>query len=133
MKRYDFVKTIGIISCKESNDEILNKIEKKKRHLKSDISNIDKELANTAYYIDGDAKRYIFFNITPDFIKYIAFKYERTSFVSVSITNNGLEKNKIWNNPRLGGTLISKWQNGATLLKRICKTIALHTRTIDTI
>jgi len=91
MNRYDFVKTIGIISCKESNNEILNKIEKKKRHLKSDISNIDKELANTAYYIDGDAKRYIFFNITPDFIKYIAFKYERTSFVFATVTNSGLE------------------------------------------
>lgn len=91
MNRYDFVKTIGIISCEECNIDILNKIEKKKRHLKSDISNIDKELANTAYYIDGDAKRYIFFNITPDFIKYIAFKYERTSFVFVTITNNGLE------------------------------------------
>jgi hypothetical protein len=91
MNRYDFVKTIGIINCKESNDEILNKIEKKKRHLKSDISNIDKELANTAYYIDGDAKRYIFFNITPDFIKYIAFKYERSSFVFATVTNSGLE------------------------------------------
>ena len=91
MNRYDFVKTIGIISYKESNDEILNKIEKKKHHLKSDISNIDKELANTAYYIDGDAKRYIFFNITPDFIKYIAFKYERTSFVFATVTNSGLE------------------------------------------
>lgn len=91
MNRYDFVKTIGIISCEECNIDILNKIEKKKRHLKSDIRNIDKELANTAYYIDGDAKRYIFFNITPDFIKYIAFKYERSSFVFVTITNNGLE------------------------------------------
>lgn len=91
MNRYDFVRTIGIISYKESNDEILNKIEKKKHHLKSDISNIDKELANTAYYIDGDAKRYIFFNITPDFIKYIAFKYERTSFVFATVTNSGLE------------------------------------------
>ena len=91
MNRYDFVKTIGIISCEECNIDILKKIEKKKRHLKSDISNIDKELANTAYYIDGDAKRYIFFNITPEFIKYIAFKYERTSFVSVTIINNGLE------------------------------------------
>lgn len=91
MNRYDFVKTIGIISCEECNIDILKKIEKKKRHLKSSINNIDKELANTAYYIDGDAKRYIFFNITPDFIKYIAFKYERSSFVSVTITNNGLE------------------------------------------
>ncbi|MBR5831481.1 MAG: hypothetical protein IKY79_02560 [Bacteroidales bacterium] len=91
MNRYDFVKTIGIISCEECNIDILKKIEKKKRHLKSDISNIDKVLANTAYYIDGDAKRYIFFNITPDFIKYIAFKYERTSFVFATVTNSGLE------------------------------------------
>ena len=91
MNRYDFVKTIGIISCKESNDEILNKIEKKKRHLKSDISNIDKKLANTAYYIDGDAKRYILFNITPEFIKHIAFEYERSSFVFATVTNRGLE------------------------------------------
>lgn len=91
MNRYDFVKTIGIISCEECNIDILKKIEKKKRHLKSSINNIDKELANTAYYIDSDGQRYILFNITPDFIKYIAFKYERTSFVSVTITNNGLE------------------------------------------
>ena len=91
MNRYDFVKTIGIISCEECNIDILKKIEKKKRHLKSSINNIDKELANTAYYIDGDAKRYIFFNITPDFIKYIAFKYERTSFVFATVTNSGLE------------------------------------------
>lgn len=91
MNRYDFVKTIGIISCEECNIDILKKIEKKKRHLKSDISNINKGLANTAYYIDGDAKRYIFFNITPDFIKYIAFKYERSSFVFATVTNSGLE------------------------------------------
>lgn len=91
MNRYDFVKTIGIISCKESNDEILNKIEKKKRHLKSDIRNIDKELANTAYYIDSDGQRYILFNITPEFIKHIAFEYERSSFVFATVTNTGLE------------------------------------------
>ncbi len=91
MNRYDFVKTIGIISCEECNIDILKKIEKKKRHLKSDISNIDKELANTAYYIDSDGQRYILFNITPDFIKYIAFKYERTSFVFATVTNSGLE------------------------------------------
>ena len=91
MNRYDFVKTIGIISCEECNIDILKKIEKKKRHLKSDISNIDKELANTAYYTDGDAKRYIFFNITPNFIKYIAFEYERSSFVFATVTNSGLE------------------------------------------
>lgn len=91
MNRYDFVKTIGIISCEECNIDILKKIEKKKRHLKSDISNIDKVLANTAYYIDSDGQRYILFNITPDFIKYIAFKYERTSFVFATVTNSGLE------------------------------------------
>lgn len=91
MNRYDFVKTIGIISCEECNIDILKKIEKKKRHLKSDISNINKGLANTAYYIDGDAKRYILFNITPDFIKHIAFKYERSSFVFATVTNSGLE------------------------------------------
>lgn len=91
MNRYDFVKTIGIISCEECNIDILKKIEKKKRHLKSSINNIDKELANTAYYIDSDGQRYIFFNITPDFIKYIAFKYERSSFVFATVTNSGLE------------------------------------------
>lgn len=91
MNRYDFVKTIGIISCEECNIDILKKIEKKKRHLKSDISNINKGLANTAYYIDGDAKRYILFNITPEFIKHIAFEYERSSFVFATVTNNGLE------------------------------------------
>lgn len=91
MNRYDFVKTIGIISCEECNIDILKKIEKKKRHLKSSINNIDKELANTAYYIDSDDQRYILFNITPDFIKYIAFKYERTSFVFATVTNTGLE------------------------------------------
>ena len=91
MNRYDFVKTIGIISCEECNIDILKKIEKKKRHLKSDISNIDKELANTASYIDGDATRYILFNITPEFIKHIAFEYERSSFVFATVTNNGLE------------------------------------------
>lgn len=91
MKRYDFVKTIGIISCEECNIDILKKIEKKKRHLKSSINNIDKELANTAYYIDSDGQRYILFNITPDFIKYIAFEYERSSFVFATVTNNGLE------------------------------------------
>jgi hypothetical protein len=91
MNRYDFVKTIGIISCEECNIDILKKIEKKKRHLKSDISNIDKGLANTAYYIDGDAKRYILFNITPDFIKHIAFEYERSSFVFATVTKTGLE------------------------------------------
>lgn len=91
MNRYDFVKTIGIISCEECNIDILKKIEKKKRHLKSDISNIDKELANTAYYIDSDGQRYILFNITPEFIKHIAFEYERSSFVFATVTNNGLE------------------------------------------
>ena len=91
MNRYDFVKTIGIISCEECNIDILKKIEKKKRHLKSSINNIDKELANTAYYIDSDDQRYTFFNITPDFIKYIAFKYERSSFVFATVTNSGLE------------------------------------------
>lgn len=91
MNRYDFVKTIGIISCEECNIDILKKIEKKKRHLKSDISNIDKELANTAYYIDSDGQRYILFNITPEFIKHIAFEYERSSFVFATVTNTGLE------------------------------------------
>lgn len=91
MNRYDFVKTIGIISCEECNIDILKKIEKKKRHLKSDISNINKGLANTAYYIDSDDQRYILFNITPEFIKHIAFEYERTSFVFATVTNTGLE------------------------------------------
>ena len=91
MNRYDFVKTIGIISFEECNIDILKKIEKKKRHLKSDISNIDKELANTAYYIDSDGQRYILFNITPEFIKHIAFEYERSSFVFATVTNSGLE------------------------------------------
>lgn len=91
MNRYDFVKTIGIISCEECNIDILKKIEKKKRHLKSSINNIDKELANTAYYIDSDGQRYILFNITPEFIKHIAFEYERSSFVFATVTNTGLE------------------------------------------
>lgn len=91
MNRFDFVKTIGIISCEECNIDILKKIEKKKRHLKSDISNINKGLANTAYYIDSDGQRYILFNITPEFIKHIAFEYERSSFVFATVTNTGLE------------------------------------------
>ena len=57
MGKYDFIKTIAVISCEEANAEVLCKVPEKKRCLKRDISKIENSLNHSVYYIQTDSNR----------------------------------------------------------------------------
>lgn len=93
MRKYDFIKTIAVISCEEADAEVLCKVPKKKRCLKCDISKIENSLNHSAYYIQTskDTKYYVVFNISLEFMKYLAFEYERSSFFFATVEEDGFQ------------------------------------------
>lgn len=92
MRKYDFIKTIAVISCEEADAEVLCKVPKKKRCLKRDISKIENSLNHSVYYIQTDSNRKIciVFNVSLQFIKNLAFEYERCSFVFATLEEDNL-------------------------------------------
>ena len=128
MGKYDFIKTIAVISCEEANAEVLCKVPEKKRCLKRDISKIENSLNHSVYYIQTDSNRKIciVFNVSLQFIKNLAFEYERCSFVFATLEEDGLhcqyfEKEDVmlpafkWN-PHIE---VDVWQN--TTMDNCCK------------
>ena len=128
MVKYDFIKTIAVISCEETEAEILSKIDRKKLYLKKEIDKISDSLTHCAYYIQivKDVKHCVIFNESLQFIKYLAFEYERCSFVFATLEEDGLrcqyfEKEDVmlpafkWN-PHIE---VDVWQN--TTMDNCCK------------
>ena len=93
MRKYDFIKTIAVISCEEPDAGIVNKIHRKKRYLKKDISKITDSLNHCAYYIQTakDTKLCAVFNKSLEFMKYLAFEYERSSFFFATVEEDGFQ------------------------------------------
>ena len=93
MRKYDFIKTIAVISCEEADAEVLCKVPKKKRCLKRDISKIENSLNHSVYYIQTDSNRKIciVFNMSLQFIKNLAFEYERSSFFFATVEEDGFQ------------------------------------------
>ena len=93
MRKYDFIKTIAVISCEEADAEVLCKVPKKKRCLKCDISKIENSLNHSVYYIQTDSNRKIciVFNMSLQFIKNLAFEYERSSFFFATVEEDGFQ------------------------------------------
>ena len=90
MRKYDFIKTIAVISCEEADAEVLCKVPKKKRYLKRDISKIENSLNHSVYYIQTDSNRkmYIVFNVSLQFNKESCIRV-RTLFVCVCHIRGG--------------------------------------------
>ena len=93
MAKYDFIKTIAVISCEKPDAEILSKIDRKKLYLKHEIDKISDSLTHCAYYIQivKDVKHCIVFNGSLNFMKYLAFEYERGSFFFTIVEEDGFQ------------------------------------------